>query len=341
MIALKRLIFAGIGFLILGMTQVSAQVQYGEASYYADKYHLKSPTASGELYDKYKFTAAHRTLKFGTILKVTHLENKRSVTVRINDRGPYKDGRIVDLSRVAAEQIGLITEGVAKVKIEVVVEGTTTTAKNTRSSSRRAESIDLTDNNSAKDVGRDLSKLPLRDHTGTLVNDSRSRSTHTPVTTTTTPTRTIPVNTGSTRRVQPEFREITEMDLGTTNTDRSSSTTNRRLASANTAFADPALSEAEKYTPNIFRMIAIKDNSSGFAVQLGAFYSYYRLLEGLSKINSKGVENTLVQSGMKDGKPIFRILAGPYSNKAAADQAKKGFSRRGMKGLTVNLSTLN
>ncbi len=89
----------------------------GEASYYADKFVGRS-TASGETYQHTKFTAAHRTLPFGTIVKVTNLNNGKTVTVRINDRGPFARGRIIDLSKAAAKQIDMVNAGVAKVRIE-------------------------------------------------------------------------------------------------------------------------------------------------------------------------------------------------------------------------------
>ena len=68
----------------------------------------------------YKLTAAHRSLPFGTQVRVTNLSNQRSVTVRINDRGPYYQGRIIDLSQAAAERLGMITAGITKVKVEVL-----------------------------------------------------------------------------------------------------------------------------------------------------------------------------------------------------------------------------
>jgi len=89
----------------------------GNASWYGEKFQGKS-TASGEAFDMYSYTAAHRTLPFGTILKVTNLSNSKSVNVRINDRGPFKENRIIDLSYQAAKEIGLVKEGVAKVSIE-------------------------------------------------------------------------------------------------------------------------------------------------------------------------------------------------------------------------------
>lgn len=75
-------------------------------------------TASGETFHQNKLTAAHKKLPFGTIVKVTNLSNNKSVTVRINDRGPFVSGRIIDLSKAAAQQIDLVAAGVTKVKIE-------------------------------------------------------------------------------------------------------------------------------------------------------------------------------------------------------------------------------
>ena len=93
--------------------------QTGVASYYADEYHGR-PTASGEIFDTYKLTAAHGTLPFGTVVRVTNPENQRSVTVRINDRGPFVPGRIIDLSRAAAKQLLLEKAGLATVRIEII-----------------------------------------------------------------------------------------------------------------------------------------------------------------------------------------------------------------------------
>jgi peptidoglycan lytic transglycosylase len=94
----------------------SAMQAYGLASFYMHG----SRTANGEKFDPGKLTAAHRTLPFGTRLKVTNLSTGRSVTVRINDRGPFIAGRIVDVSHGAAQSLGMTTRGLAKVKLDVV-----------------------------------------------------------------------------------------------------------------------------------------------------------------------------------------------------------------------------
>lgn len=98
---------------------IQKQSEFGTASFYGAKYQGK-PTASGEIFDLHKLTAAHPTLAFGTVVRVTNLENNRSVIVRINDRGPFIGGRAIDLSQAAAEELQMVRSGLAKVKIEVL-----------------------------------------------------------------------------------------------------------------------------------------------------------------------------------------------------------------------------
>ncbi|MDJ0644117.1 MAG: septal ring lytic transglycosylase RlpA family protein [Erythrobacter sp.] len=91
----------------------------GIASYYGRRFHGRR-TANGERFDMRAMTAAHRTLPFGTRVRVTNPRNGRSVVVRVNDRGPFIRGRSIDLSRAAAEKIGMISRGHARVKLEIV-----------------------------------------------------------------------------------------------------------------------------------------------------------------------------------------------------------------------------
>ncbi len=91
----------------------------GMASFYSDTLHGRR-TASGERYDRGALTAAHKKLKLGTKVRVTNVENNRSVVVRINDRGPYVKGRIIDLSKAAAIKLDFIKKGIVKVKLEII-----------------------------------------------------------------------------------------------------------------------------------------------------------------------------------------------------------------------------
>lgn len=99
-------------------------VSEGFASWYGGRFQGRQ-TANGEIFDTNAFTAAHRTLPFHTRVRVTNTTNGRSVVVRINDRGPFVDGRIIDLSRAAAEQLEMVSAGVAPVRVEVLSMGAT------------------------------------------------------------------------------------------------------------------------------------------------------------------------------------------------------------------------
>lgn len=92
---------------------------FGFASYYSDKHHGKK-TASGEKFDMFKLTAAHKTLPFGTRLKVTNTKNGKIVFVTVNDRGPYAKNRVIDLSFSAAKKLDMIKSGTTKVSIEII-----------------------------------------------------------------------------------------------------------------------------------------------------------------------------------------------------------------------------
>jgi len=94
----------------------------GIASYYADEFHGR-PTANGEEYDMNAMTAAHQTLPFNTTVRVTNLTTETSVTVRINDRGPFKDNRVIDLSLEAAKRLGMIAKGTVPVRLDVLELG--------------------------------------------------------------------------------------------------------------------------------------------------------------------------------------------------------------------------
>ena len=121
---IKFLVFLSFSFLLFACHRKSIPsgegnivTETGYASFYSDSFDGK-PTSNGETFRQNKLTAAHKKIVFGTEVKVTNLANNKSVIVRINDRGPFVSGRIIDLSKAAAKQIDMINAGVAKVKIE-------------------------------------------------------------------------------------------------------------------------------------------------------------------------------------------------------------------------------
>jgi len=118
---MRELLIGGFFTLLIlvALVQHLSYDQVGIASWYGPGFHGKR-TANGEIFDMYAMTAAHKTLPFGTILKVVDLETGRWVIVRINDRGPFVPGRIIDLSYAAAKELGILEKGIARVGIKVL-----------------------------------------------------------------------------------------------------------------------------------------------------------------------------------------------------------------------------
>lgn len=106
----------------LSTTARVGQSYVGIASYYGPNFHGQL-TANGEVFDMYGITAAHQTLPFNTVVRVTNIKNDKSLLVRINDRGPFVKGRMLDLSFGAAKKLGIVASGTAKVKMEIVEIG--------------------------------------------------------------------------------------------------------------------------------------------------------------------------------------------------------------------------
>ena len=104
---------------IVNKSKKSLQTKYGSASFYGPGFHGRK-TASGEVFNQNALTAAHRTLPFGTKLRVTCTATGRSVVVRVNDRGPFHSNRVIDLSLGSAKAIGMVDRGVTKVKYEIL-----------------------------------------------------------------------------------------------------------------------------------------------------------------------------------------------------------------------------
>lgn len=121
----KTLITAGLltGLLPFASSATAnggiGHVQKGIASYYHDSLHGRK-TASGQVYNKHRLSAAHKTLPLGTKIRVTDTKTGRSIVVQVNDRGPFAKGRILDLSKEAAKELGIVDRGVARVALRVV-----------------------------------------------------------------------------------------------------------------------------------------------------------------------------------------------------------------------------
>ena len=131
--------------LVTGQSWAQYNIGYkerGNASYYADKLHGR-PTASGEIYDKNAFTTAHKTIPFGTIVKITNLENGKSINLKVNDRGPFHPDKMVDISRAAAEYLDIIKQGVVPVELEILGDDAIVLPSQTTASNQNNTAVDF------------------------------------------------------------------------------------------------------------------------------------------------------------------------------------------------------
>ena len=119
MTLMKNIILTLICFVLSGTIAMAQEVQTGKASYYGKKFHGRR-TSNGSIYHIDSLTCAHRTYSFGTLLKVRNVKNGKEVIVKVNDRGPFITGRIIDLSYTAAKEIGMLSAGVVNVEVTKV-----------------------------------------------------------------------------------------------------------------------------------------------------------------------------------------------------------------------------
>jgi rare lipoprotein A len=133
--------------------EIGSVIQEGVASWYGPDFQGRL-TANGEVYEMNDFTAAHRTLPFNTVIRVTNLENQQSVDVRINDRGPYVGERIIDLSRAAAEEIDMVQAGLVPVELELIEIGDRDVTRGT-ASSRENFTVQLASHANRRDAERE------------------------------------------------------------------------------------------------------------------------------------------------------------------------------------------
>ncbi len=285
--------------------------EFGKAAYYAD--HLQGrKTASGEKYDKEALTCSHKTHPFGTKLRVTRMDNKRSVVVTVNDRGPFHDGFVVDLSRKAAEAIGLIKDGVTRVKVEVEAEADAATAV-----------------------------IPVAASTPTA-----------PATTKTAPTRTKLIKAkqataAATTAVKPVTYSTTSDPKPVSATTRSTLTA--KGATAPVATTAPVVITAPKGTggenkpTELFKVDIKKSVKKGFGVQVGTMSDADNVLPIVSKLQTQWPGKVLVNVDRNDTDDTvtYRIVLGPFSDKISAEKQEKLATKKGYpKCFVVDLSAM-
>lgn len=252
---------------VLSSFSLASPEEVGKAGYYADSLHGRK-TASGEKYDKNEFTCAHKSLPFGTKVRVTRLDNKKSVVVRVNDRGPFVDGFVVDISRSAAEQIGLVKDGVTRVKVEVVEA-----AANARVAAE-------TDGNTKLLVARDAAS-------------------------------------------KQSAKGITS----------SSKTSKAVMYNSN-----PQTSGGSGgITTELFKVDLKKSERAGYGVQVSTLYDADNVIPELKKLQAlwPGKSLVLVEKNEADNSAKYKLILGPFTDKASSESQQKLAAKKGYKGCFI------
>lgn len=286
---------------------VAAQAQqpeYGQASFYDDSFQ-GSMTAYNVKYDKNQLTASHKIYPFGTLLRVTRLDNKKSVVVKVIDKGPYIKGRIVDLSRKAAEQLDIVKDGVANVKVELY---------------RKAVSTSDLEKATAE---KQPAKTPPAPEELPAGYDK-------------TPQNTPKKTSVAVKNDQPTQPKSTTSASSTKTTTTKSKTTEKSGA------AKVHLVKQDYTQYGLYKIQLERPEKKGFGVQVSALTNYDSVLRQIANLQAKSFDNILVsiEKGSKN-QTTYKIILGPQDSEAAANSYKKSLkSRYKMNGFVVDLSTL-
>ncbi len=301
--------FSLLFFLSFCFVALNAQAEeYGMASYYGDEFN-GGATASGEAYDKNKLTAAHKTLPMGTKVRVTRLDSKKSVVVRINDRGPYLKGRIIDLSGRAASSLDMIADGTAEVKLEVL-------GKNGKSTSK------------PKIVQKPVvpkATIPVKKPT---------------VAATAKPKTTVPPK----KKPTPAASEpivITPKGKDKTAT-KAKPVAVKQETTEDTAPAFELVTGNGYNVYDLYKVELTRPAKEGFGVQIGVFSDYDNTMKKVAELQGKWFKNILmsIEKGA-DGKKKYKIILGPFPDMATASSYKKHAKKnKKIDGFVVNLEDI-
>lgn len=295
-------------FLLFYTGLVAQESEYGLASYYGDEFH-GSETASGERYNKDELTAAHKTLPMGTRVRVTRMDDKKYVDVRINDKGPYLKGRIIDLSGKAADALGMRKDGTTQVKLDVI--GRRGVANKTPKQ-KTPPPVPVT--REAKPRTQPTSRAKVSTPTPEPVARPRSQ-----------PTKTTPKATS-----RPEVYTA----KGKSNSASTASYKNKLVPDSGFEMVVPK--NFSHY--GLYKIELQKPKNAGFGVQVASLSSYENVMNQVATLQGKWFNNILlsIERG-SNGKPLYKVILGPFPDLSSAQNYQKNAKKKGVKGFVTSL----
>jgi rare lipoprotein A len=303
----KSLSFILTPIFILALSVCIQAQEYGMASYYSDDYQGRK-TAYGDVYNKSELTAAHKKHPYGTILKVTRLDNKKYVTVKVTDKGPYIKGRVVELSRKAAEKIGLIKDGLAEVKVEVVKR----MERDSDTKSTASTTSSKTKTNSSKSAS----------------SSSKSSSTKS------TKKETTPSS------YENKSRVASSKSTSKKSTEKETSKSGSSKSKSKTAKARLVKQDYQKY--GLYEIELRRPEKKGYGVQVASLTTYENVLKQVADLQAKWFDNILISVEPGDTKPLYKIILGPLDTEKSAINYKSSLKKKHkINGFVVDLNELN
>lgn len=280
---------------IVTITLSAQKVEYGLASYYGDEFNGRK-TAYGDIYDKTKMTAAHKKFPYGTMIKVTREDNGKSVVVKITDKGPFVKGRVVDLSRAAADVIGLIDDGITKVRVEKVDQKAT-------SSTPKKVVEEATKPAPPTPVKKDATKPAP-----TKKQDSKSSKP-------TTPTKTEKPKTSPLDKTSKEKPVPTKMNLPVSNKPTKSAPVNTK----------PTGTKVGKgFTNYGVYQVKMSDPKAGtHTVQVASMTDYTYVMQQIARYQAKWFEDILISTERQNGIPLYKVNLGVFQDEKSAQRYAK------------------
>lgn len=305
--------FIKILFLsILFTTSLKAQQEeYGLASFYSDLFQGK-PTASNELYDKNKLTGAHKTFPFGSSVKVTRLDNQKSVVVRINDRGPFISGRVIEISKAAANQIGLDNDGTTRVKVELVKDAATPGEAITTKPAETPKSYE-----EPQPAAVNPAPAPESTPAPAATTDSKSVKT----------------------------KKEKEVAINKKPSEAAKTTAAKGPATpVKTEAAKAVLVTSANYQQfDLFQIELKRPEKKGFGVQVAALSNQDALFKKIAELQGDWFSSILVSVQQGKGNEVsYKVILGAFATQTEADIYKSNLRKnKKIDGFVVDLSTLN
>lgn len=301
-IAMRKSHFILLVFACLFTTAISAAQEFGLASVYSTKFQ-GSRTANGEVFNHAQYTGAHRTLPFGTLVRITRTDNGKSVTVRINDRGPFVSERVTDISKAAAAKLGISKEDdEVRVKLEVVIDKKTPVGS---SNLYTPKGIDTPISEKAR------VPVPMPE----IIEYAAPKSID---------NASIPRD----YRYQPKKAEKNDVT--------------QAVAQKKNAVQNVTVTPKSLDAYGLYAVKTNAPDAKGYAVQVASLASRENMVRTVSDLKNDSFKNILVKMVKgKDGDPNYKVLLGSFDSKTAADGFLKNIQKKNVKGFVVDLKNFN